>query len=486
MSRSPEVQHDPETRGSHDLRQDARRIFLASLSAVDPRRLTVKALQREGDQLRFGPDTHALHGNVKLAAFGKAALGMVRGVEEVLGEHIVAGHATIPAGSLEALGRTRPDLLPDKDSQVLITEGAISNLPDPEAMEGARRILQLAREGTADELFIVCVSGGGSALLPLPAGDLALKDKCLAIQLLSKAGATINELNTVRKHLSAIKGGWLAKAAAPARVLTLILSDVIDDPLDIIASGPTVPDPSTYGDCLAIIRKLDVEEQFPEPVLAHLARGARCAILETPEPGDPDFAIARNLIIGNHMLAVKSAARKARELGYTTRLGSTGVRGDSCRAGRELAALARVLVNGDTANNAQANNAQANNAQTNNTPVGKARRCVISAGETTVRVTGQGQGGRCQEVALSAAIEMDGLQDVFLLCGGTDGQDGPTDVAGAFADGQTLARARTKDLDARRFLENNDSYYLFDELGDHLRTGPTGTNVMDLHILLLV
>jgi hydroxypyruvate reductase len=299
----------------------------------------------------------------------------------------------------------------------------------------------------------------------LPVEGVTLADKQRVTQNLLACGATIREVNTVRKHLSQLKGGQLARLARPAQMAALILSDVIGDPLDVIASGPTAPDTTSFADALNVLRKYAIEQTTPANVVNHLRAGAAGKVPETPKPGDPLFDGVQNLLVANNSLSVEACAREAEESGYRPLVLSTGAAGEARDVAREHVALARkILAEGK--------------------PV-RAPACVISGGETTVTLRGKGLGGRNQEFALAAAIAADGLEGFSLLAAGTDGTDGPTDAAGAFADATTVSRARALGLNAEDCLARNDSYHFFEPLGDLLRTGPTGTNVMDLYLMLL-
>jgi glycerate 2-kinase len=280
---------------------------------------------------------------------------------------------------------------------------------------------------------------------------------------LLRCGATINEMNALRKHLSQVKGGGLARLAQPARVLSLILSDVLGSPVDVIASGPTAPDSTTFTDALGIIEKYALSGQVPASIIAHLELGARGEIPDTPKAHDPLFERVTNVIVADNSSACEAATDEARKLGYRAQLLSTQVQGEARVVGEELAQKAKqVLVRGDAL-----------------------PTCFIAGGETTVTVRGEGKGGRSQELALAAALEIAGVDGIVILAAGTDGTDGPTDAAGALADGTTIARARGRGLDAGAFLANNDSYSFFHTLDDLIITGPTNTNVNDLIVLLM-
>jgi len=279
-----------------------------------------------------------------------------------------------------------------------------------------------------------------------------------------RAGATIGELNAVRKHLSYLKGGQLAALAYPATVVSLLLSDVVGDPLDVIGSGPTAPDPSTFADALSVLVRRGVLEQVPKSVVTRVKAGARGEICETPKPGGQLFHSVHNVVIGSNRLALNAAAREAKALGYRPLILSTSMQGETREVARVHAEILREVRSADK-------------------PVA-APACLLSGGETTVTVRGRGRGGRNQEFALAAALAIAGLPDVLVLSAGTDGTDGPTDAAGAIATGDTTGRGLRQQLKAAEYLERNDSYPFFEALGDLIKTGPTGTNVMDIHLLL--
>ena len=326
-------------------------------------------------------------------------------------------------------------------------------MPDEHSVQGAQAIADLVSEATANDLIICLISGGGSALLTLPLPEMSLTDLQSLTDALLRSGATINEINTVRKHCSGVKGGNLARLAAPATVITLILSDVVGDPLDVIASGPTVPDPTTVADARAVLARHAIGHDPEIP------------FRENPKPGDRAFERLQNVVIGSNRLAALAAVGEARRSGYNAMLLSTYVEGEAREVAKVAAALAKSVRNhGD--------------------PI-PAPACLVWGGETTVTVRGRGKGGRNQELALAAALALAGWPGVRVVALATDGTDGPTDAAGAIASGETLARARTLGLDPLAALESNDSYPFFDALGDLLRTGPTGTNVNDLLFILV-
>ena len=434
-------------------RAHARAIFDAGIAAADPGRCVHQALAVTGDVLRCGPLRFPLDtiSSLRLVGAGKATAAMAAAAEAILGDRIEYGAINTKYGHALPLARVE-------------TFEAGHPVPDEAGVAGTRRQLELLTDLAPDALVLGLFSGGGSALLPAPAEGLTLAEKQETTRLLLACGATIDEINALRKHLSAIKGGLLARAAAPARVVALMLSDVIGDPLDTIASGPTHPDTTTFDDCLAIVDRYDLRDQLPSPVRQHLEAGARGEQPETPKPGDPCFARAESLVIGNSRLAIGAAAHKASVLGYKVLVLTSRLQGEARQAAAALVSIAQET------------------AETNR-PIARPA-CLIAGGETTVTLRNNGKGGRNQELALAAALQLEGWP-ATLLSGGTDGTDGPTDAAGALADGQTLSRARAQGLDARAFLDRHDSYPFFAALDDLVITGPTGTNVMDLQIVLI-
>jgi len=351
-------------------------------------------------------------------------------------------------------------------SKVKINEAA-HPVPDEAGQSGAREIVSLLGGAGERDLVVFLISGGGSALLPMPAEGLTLEDKQSLTARLLECGASIQEINALRKHVSRVKGGRLARLAYPSTLISLILSDVIGDDLDSIASGPTVPDRSTFGDCVSIIGKYGLRGKLPARVVEYIDRGARGGEEETPKPGDPVFARTQNIIVGSNIAAASAAKDKASALGYNSIVLSTFIDGETVHAAGLHTAVAREIISSGN-------------------PL-RPPACVISGGETTVTIRGRGTGGRNQEFALAAAIDIDreGLENVLVLSGGTDGTDGPTDAAGAIADRETVGKARRLGLDAGAYLRDNDSYTFFKALGDLLITGPTNTNVMDLRVLLV-
>lgn len=437
-----------------NLRDDAITIFRAALTAADPRAAIQRTLHYEGNRLRIQVRVYDLAHvrRVFVIGFGKAGATMAQAVEETLGvSRIERGVVIVKYGYGAPLAK------------IELCEAG-HPLLDENSLRGTQKILALLNQATPDDLIVCLISGGGSALLELPVAGVSLEDYRAATDALLRAGATINELNTVRKHLSQVKGGQLARRANGAQIISLILSDVIGSPLDTIASGPTAPDSTTFADALAVIERYKVQAPMPASIVQHLERGARKEIADTPKPGDEIFARVQNAIIADNALACNAAVHHARGLGYHTLLLSTFIQGEAREVAKVFAAIAKEIV-------------------VTNRPLARPA-CVIAGGETTVTVRGNGKGGRNQEFALAAAIEIAGMNNVVVLSGGTDGTDGPTDAAGAIADGTTLARAHERGMDAHLFLSNNDAYHFFAPLGDLLITGPTGTNVNDVIVLL--
>jgi len=432
----------------------ARSVFEAAVAAVDPGEVVRRSLRAHGRALSVGGAALPLRpgGRLRALAVGKAAVPMLAAAEHILGERLSAGLAVTKHGHGEPLARSR-----------VLESG--HPVPDEAGLVASREVELLLTGLSPHDLVLVLVSGGGSALLPAPVEGITLAEKQAVTSLLLASGADIGEMNCVRKHLSRLKGGGLARQAAPARVATILLSDVVGDRLDVIASGPTVPDPTTFADALAVLRRRALFDRVPGAVRRHLETGARGLLPETPKAGDPLFAGAVHHLAGSNRVAVAAAARQARALGYRPLLLTTSVTGEAREVAAVLAALCReVRQSGHPA---------------------RPPCCLLSGGEPTVTLRGQGKGGRNQELALAAALGIEGLAEVALLSAGTDGTDGPTDAAGAICDGTTLARARALGLDPRRHLAENDAYPFFAALGDLVLTGPTRTNVMDLQVVLV-
>jgi hydroxypyruvate reductase len=439
---------------SQALRRTLKVIIEAAISAVDPQAAVRRALRRRGTVLHVVGTRYDLARlrRIFVIGAGKAAAPMAAAVEEILGARVTGGLVSVKDGHAVPLRRVE-----------LMEAG--HPLPDARGQHAAERILHIAQDARDGDLVLCLISGGGSALLPAPVDGLSLEDKITVTDLLLRSGATIEEINVVRKHLSRIKGGQLAKAVAPARLAVLVLSDVIGNPLDAIASGPAAPDPTTYADALAVLNRYAIEPKMPASALAHLRRGAAGEIPETPKPDDPVFGRVQTVIIGSNEHAARAAAAAARRRGYRPVLLTTSLEGEAREAGRLLAAMARSV-------------------QDTGLPV-RPPACLIAGGEVTVTVRGNGRGGRCQELALAAGVSIAGRRGVLIAGVGTDGTDGPTDAAGAYATGDMLERAGAFGLDARSALADNDAYPFFQALGDLIVTGPTRTNVNDLYLVLV-
>jgi len=436
------------------MRHDAETIFNSALSAVNAFSAVKNFCRLDNDTLHIGPIPFNLqhYNNIYIIGAGKASAHMGVAIEEILAGKITSGIINVKYGHTAALKTIK-----------LIEAG--HPIPDENGCAGANQILQIAQQAKKDDLVICLTSGGGSALLPLPVPPITLTDKQETIHTLLSCGASINEINTLRKHMSLLKGGHLAGATWPATVVSLIVSDVVGNPLDIIASGPTVGDPGTFNDCMDIILKYNILDSIPVPVAQFIQNGVSGNIPETPKPGSKILARAHNFIVASNMEALTAAAQKAESLGYNTLILSSMIEGDTQQAAHLHTAIAKEI------------------RKTGNPIASPA--CILSGGETTVIIKGDGKGGRNQEFALTAAFDIADEDQMVILSGGTDGTDGPTDAAGAIVDSRTIARAITAGLNPAAFLLDNDSYHFFHKTGDLLMTGPTGTNVMDLRVVLV-
>jgi len=436
------------------MREDAAEIFQAGLAAVAPGAAVKKFCRRQGDCFRVDGREYDLNdfNRVVVLGAGKAGAAMAKAVEDLLKDHIDEGLIVVKYGHLEPLEKIR-----------IIEAG--HPLPDDNGYSGAKAMLELAKTADEHTLIICLISGGGSALMPYPVSGVRLEDKQKTTELLLDCGADIHEINTIRKHLSELKGGGLARASFPATMVCLILSDVVGDDLDSIASGPCVADPRTFSDCNRIIKQYGLEGKVPLAVKEHLDRGSKGHVEETPKDGSIIFDNIFNVVIGCNYEALQVSKKKAEELGYNTLLLSSLIEGETKDAAAFHMALAKEIV-------------------LHNEPVTRPA-CLISGGETTVTIEGQGKGGRNQEFVLASAIKMENMQNTVVLSAGTDGTDGSTDAAGAITDSTVLTRAKDLGLAPRQYLKNNDSYHFFDALGDLYKTGPTNTNVMDVRIILV-
>jgi len=431
------------------LRADLWQIAQAALNAVAPEECLHRTVHMEKECLFVEGRTFDLSqiGRVIVVGMGKASARMAAALEGLLGERISTGLIVTADGYK----------VPTKKVEVV---EASHPVPDARGRAAAERIVALVEEANEEDLVIVLISGGGSALLPLPASGIALSDLAATNELLLRSGAKIQEINTVRKHLSQVKGGQLAQRAFPAQVLALVLSDVPGDHLEAIASGPTALDPTTFNDARQILHRYGLWEEVPPSVRARIEAGACGDISETPKPGDRSFLKVQNAVVGSGSVAAAAAQAEGKRLGYRTLLLTTTLEGEAREVGKILAALAREEVNFGR-------------------PI-KPPALIIAAGETTVTVKGSGKGGRNQELSLSAALGIEGLSQVAIASLGTDGRDGPTDAAGGMVDGGTVARLRGQGIDPERCLAENDSYQALSKAEDLIITGPTGTNVADL------
>ncbi len=435
------------------LKADARLILESVLDAADPYKAVHSHVSREGHFLNVDSHRYDLREieRVIVVGAGKASARMAVAIEEILSDFISDGLINVKYGHGEPLKKIR------------VWEAG-HPVPDESGIEGTRRLLSLVEDAKQTDLVLCLISGGGSSLLPLPTSGIDFLSKQETTQALLRSGATIHEVNSVRKHISKVKGGRLAQAAAPAQVISLLLSDVIGDDLDVIASGPTVPDTSTFTTALDVLERYGLTGQIPQCVLSHLEAGARGERPETPKPGDTVFENVANVIVANNARAIDAAADKAGSLGYKPLVLSSFIQGEAREVARVMAAIAREI-------------------SMTGRPIARPA-CVIAGGETTVTLKGKGIGGRNQELALAASLDIEDIDNILILAAGTDGTDGPTDAAGAIASGKTLADAKELGLSARGYLNNNDSYHFFKAAGGLIVTGPTRTNVMDIILLL--
>jgi glycerate 2-kinase len=443
---------------SRNLRKDALQIWRAGVAAVDSRLLVRKALRVEGDRLFVGHESYDLKPirRIVIVGAGKAGAGMAEGVEQALGPRLLAekqlaGWLNVPADCVRQLTAIH----------LHAARQPGQNEPTPEGAEGAEQILRLVGESTADDLCLALISGGGSALLPAPVAGISLADKLAVTRHLSAAGADIRQLNTVRKQLSRIKGGGLRRACRAGRLITLIISDVLGDPLDIIASGPTVDDTSTPTEALAVLEQFQAQAGGIAPAVFDYLHSQTSRRVYTA--GCP----ATNLVIGNNTTAVDASAREAARLGYAVETAPTNPReGFAEDVGRLLAD--KLLAMRRAAGS----------------------QCLVSGGEPVVKLAPaetRGLGGRNQQLVLAAAEKLANANvDRFaMISGGTDGEDGPTDAAGAMLDEQILVEAKSRGLDAGDYLRRNDAYHFFEPLGALVKTGPTHTNVCDVRVIVV-
>ncbi|MFN2250976.1 MAG: glycerate kinase [Anaerolineae bacterium] len=453
---------------------DALEILAASIDAADPRMAVRRHLVVDDGLLRAdGAEVDlAETRRVILVGAGKAAVAMAGAVEDALGERLTAGVVVTQRGGVRAGGWR-----PSAGRRTVVLEAG-HPVPDQAGLDATRRMARLLDDTTADDLVIAVVSGGASALLEMPAGRIPLADIQAATTALLASGAPIEDMNAVRKHVSAVKGGGLARLAAPARLITLVLSDVVGSPIDVIASGPTTPDESTFEDAAAALTRHGLWSVIPASVANHIKSGIEGRVPETARIGDAAFDRASTIVVGDNASATDASLARAAEMGYQAMLLTTFLEGEASECGAVMAAIGKEIV-------------------ASGRPVAPPA-CVVAGGETTVTLASgtaasahsqdaapRGVGGRNQELALAAALALEGWPSVTLGSMDTDGIDGRTVAAGAIVDGATVARARELGLDPVRALAGHDSGRLFEELGDAIVSGPTGTNVNDITVLLV-
>ncbi|UCG36539.1 MAG: glycerate kinase [Candidatus Bathyarchaeota archaeon] len=427
----------------------------AALEAAEPQKALKSRITLDGSALRVGLrefDLKKLTG-IYVVGGGKASGKMAETLESILGSQISRGIVNVPRNSG-----------PYRTRAIKINEAG-HPIPDISGMEGAREMLDVLSHLKESDLVLCLVSGGGSSLMPLPRGEVTLDDKQWITDALLRSGAPINEINTVRKHISGLKGGWLAKTAFPATIINLILSDVVGDPLEFIASGPTVPDSTTFSDAIRVLKLHGLWRKTPPAVKNLLLMGEKGLVPETPKENDEAFGNAYNVLVGNNRVSTSGAYANLQDAGLNCILLTSSVEGEARHVGTVLGSIAVEVENSGH-------------------PL--PRPCgIVVGGETTVAVSGSGKGGRNQEIVLSSAMRIHGIEGVAVASFNTDGIDGPTNAAGAVADGKTLARSEKQGMNAKGFLAQNDSYNFFSRLGDLIFTGPTGTNVNDVSVIVL-
>ncbi|XP_059505738.1 glycerate kinase [Stegostoma tigrinum] len=499
------------------LRQHGLQIFQAAINAVLPQNMMKKNISIEGDRLMIQNQCFPVHKNVSLVGFGKAVLGMAAVMEEILGDHLLQGAISIPLGIQRILCEAgKEDMLLKPNTKIQAMEGARHNLPDENALKAANTIRHLVEGLAADDLLFVLISGGGSALLPAPIPPITLEEKQYVTKQLAAKGATIQELNTVRKMLSVLKGGGLARAAYPAQVVSLIMSDIIGDNLEFIASGPTVLNLQSKDDCHKILSKYNLLLSMPESVKEVLSQSS----MKVDKEEIQTFAHVCNFIVGSNAVALEEAKHKSESLGYNTYVLSTAVSGDV----RTVAKLYSLLIRYAYSVLAAASSKYVHVSKLKDEILqmvvnlelpdfqldgclklleeaqsSKKSICLLAGGETTVQLQGKGKGGRNQELALHVALELHSAKskfpqdlltkhEVIFLTAGTDGQDGPTEAAGAFAYCELVDKAFAEGLNTEDFVNNNDSFTFFNKFNngmDQIVTGLTNTNVMDVQAIII-
>ena len=435
------------------MRKDAVDIFHKGLAAADPKVCIPRCCKLEQNIFKVNNMAYDLDKfeQIIIIGTGKAGASMACAMEEILQERITAGIIIVKYDHVETL------------KKITLVEAG-HPVPDSNGVAGAQKLLKMAWKADEKTLVLCLISGGGSALMSLPAHGLTLEDKQKTTERLLGCGATIHEINTIRKHLSRIKGGLLAKAVYPAPMICLVLSDVVGDDLDTIASGPAVADRGTFAQCLGIIETYGIKQDLPAAVLKHFEKGLQGRIPETPKKGNPVFQNVFHTIIASNINVLLEAKKAAEHLGYNCQVLSSMIEGETIDVAAVHTAIAREIL-------------------TTGYPK-KPPACILSGGETTVTIKGSGKGGRNQEFTLASALRIKGLEHTVILSAGTDGTDGPTDAAGAIADHTTVQRAMDLGMKPELFLKENNAYPFFDRISDLFKTGPTHTNVMDLRIIL--
>jgi glycerate 2-kinase len=434
-------------------REIAEKVFIAGVKSVLPEKLITGIMRIDGSVLTIGENKVLLDNikNIYVIGAGKASAAMGHYVESILVTRITGGHIVVKYGHACKLKR------------IIVTEAG-HPVPDANGLKATEEIIKISSQASENDLVICLISGGGSALLAdLPEGLLP-EELYIVNNLLIRCGASINEINCVRKHLSGVKGGQLARIVRPAQLITLILSDVTGNPLEVIASGPTVPDPSTFSDALKVIEDYALTTDITTGVINYLKDGSHGIHPETPKPGDPLFSGTVNILAGTNQIALRAAKKQAVSMGFKTYIIDSELKGDVENVCESVISTAISFKNNKEIQK----------------PV-----CLLFGGETTVRVNGNGRGGRNQHLALSAAIRLKNMPGITLLSAGTDGTDGPTDAAGAVADIETVRRAMSLNEDPEIYLSEFNSYNFFKRIGGHILTGPTFTNVMDIVVILM-
>jgi len=438
--------------GNRRGREVALDIIEHAMKAVDPYEVTKKLIYIEnGRKLIVSNMSYDLSkiGNIYVVGAGKATFPIAQALDEILGDRIKKGAINVKRGEKRRLKRIR-------------VREAGHPIPDEMGLEGAEEMVEIVKEAKEGDLVFVCITGGASALMPLPAEGISLEDKRRVTDLLLKCGATIDEINAVRKHISAIKGGRLAMYIHPAELVNLIVIDEVAG----LPWGPTVPDTTTFEDAVRALRRYDLWEKIPNPMKKHLEKGLTDPNLETPKPRDFEGLRVHNVVLANNEVACEAAKKRAEELGFNSMILSTVLEGESKEAGIVLAGIAKEI-------------------EKRGRPL-KPPCVLILGGETTVTIKGQhGVGGPSQELALGFALKIAGTKNTVLASIDTDGTDGPTDIAGGIADGYTMERAKEKVIDIYESLMRHNSSHVLKELGDAIITGPTGTNVMDLNVIVI-